>query len=218
MSPAAPPLAPAPLAAAMAAAAATAAAPAPAQTPPVKLSKLLSYLLRHGAAKEGLSLRDDGSIQLSTLLEHPKLRSTTFDQIKHVVDTNDKKRYALFQDPATSTCIKIKQPPLTKLTPATLPANVIHGTTRAKYALIQQQGLSRMGRTHIHFATGLAGEQQVISGMRVSANTFIYVDAVRAMQDGIDFYLSENGVVLSAGEGDSGVIPPEYFSKVEFKD
>ncbi|KAJ1956411.1 Protein transport protein Sec24B [Linderina pennispora] len=196
-------------------------------SPEVKLSKLLSYLLRHGAAKEGLSLGDDGSIQLSTLLAHPKLRSTTFDQIKHVVDTNDKKRYALFQDPATNAwyiratqghSIKIKQPPLTKLTPATLPANVIHGTTRAKYALIQQQGLSRMGRTHIHFATGLAGEQQVISGMRVSANTFIYVDAARAMQDGIDFYLSENGVVLSAGEGDSGVIPPEYFSKVEFKD
>ncbi|KAJ1936542.1 tRNA 2'-phosphotransferase, partial [Linderina macrospora] len=157
---------------------------------------------------------------------HPKLRNTTFDQIKHIVDTNDKKRYALFQDTADSAwfiratqghSIKIKEPPLTKLTPETLPANVIHGTTRDKYSLIEQHGLSRMGRTHIHFATGLVGEDQVISGMRTTANTYIYVDAARAMQDGIEFYLSENGVVLSAGQGTTGIIPPTYFSKVAFK-
>lgn len=34
----------------------------------VKLSKLLSYVLRHGAAKEGLQIRPDGYVALSELV------------------------------------------------------------------------------------------------------------------------------------------------------
>ncbi|KAI8319558.1 phosphotransferase KptA/Tpt1 [Martensiomyces pterosporus] len=197
-------------------------------SPEVKLSKLLSYILRHGAAKEGLQLRDDGSIQLTTLMQHRRLQSTTFDQIKHVVDTNDKKRFTLFKDSSRDSggqewfiratqghSLKIKEPPLVKLTPETMPATVIHGTTKAKLPLIQEQGLSRMSRTHIHFATGLVGEKGVVSGMRKTANAFIYINTPMAVRDGIEFFTSENGVVLSRGLNDSGVIPAKYFAKVE---
>ncbi|KAJ2609436.1 tRNA 2'-phosphotransferase, partial [Coemansia sp. RSA 1694] len=67
-------------------------------TPEVRLSKQLSYLLRHGAEDRGMKLRDDGSISIRDLLKYPKLRSTTFAQIQHVVETNNKKRFTLYED------------------------------------------------------------------------------------------------------------------------
>jgi len=44
---------------------------------------------------------------------------------------------------------------------------------------------------------------------------FIYLHLEKALADGIKFFISPNGVVLTAGVNDSGVIPPEYFLKVE---
>ena len=50
--------------------------------------------------------------------------------------------------------------------------------------------------------------------MRSSSDVRIYIDVAKAMQDGIEFYLSENGVILSQGK--DGVIAPKYFTRVEF--
>lgn len=47
--------------------------PRPPDTPPVQLSKALSYILRHGAAKEGLPLRADGYVLLDQVLGRPRV-------------------------------------------------------------------------------------------------------------------------------------------------
>lgn len=44
------------------------------------------------------------------------------------------------------------------------PAEAVHGSYFRNWGSIQQQGLSRMKRTHIHLAPGLPGEDGVISG------------------------------------------------------
>lgn len=44
------------------------------------------------------------------------------------------------------------------------PAEAVHGSYLRNWSSIQQQGLSRMNRTHIHLAPGLLGEDGVISG------------------------------------------------------
>ena len=79
------------------------------------------------------------------------------------------------------------------------------------------QGLSRMARNHIHFATGLLGEEGVISGMRYSCNVLVYIDLEKALANGIKFFKSENGVVLTEGLNNEGYLPKEYFSKVVTK-
>ena len=44
---------------------------------------------------------------------------------------------------------------------------VVHGTDlKAWKNFIRFSGLKKMGRTHIHFAKGLPGDKEVISGMR----------------------------------------------------
>ena len=80
-------------------------------------------------------------------------------------------------------------------------------------ASTEHQGLSKMKRNHIHLAQGLPGTG-VLSGMRQSSSVFIYIDLEKALQEGLKFSLSANGVILS--EGDSrGFIKPCFFQRVE---
>lgn len=50
-------------------------------------------------------------------------------------------------------------------------------------------------------------------GIRQSAQVLIYVDVRSAMGDGIKFYRSQNGVVLSPGNQD-GFLSSKYFERV----
>jgi 2'-phosphotransferase len=51
-------------------------------------------------------------------------------------------------------------------------------------------------------------------GMRQSAQVLIYIDMQKALEAGISFFLSENGVVLTEGDA-RGFLSPEYFLRVE---
>ena len=51
----------------------------------------------------------------------------------------------------------------------------------------------------------------VISGFRADARVAVWVDVARGVREGVPFFLSANGVVLSPGEGDTGAIPPRLF-------
>jgi 2'-phosphotransferase len=106
---------------------------------------------------------------------------------------------------------------LTKISPdeiATL--EIIHGTYYSVWDKIRLEGLKKMNRNHIHCAPGLppgktsGGQKQtVISGMRIDCQIYIYIDGTACYLNGISFYRSENGVLLT-----SGPIPASCFSKV----
>ena len=49
--------------------------------------------------------------------------------------------------------------------------------------------------------------------MRTSSRILIYVDVAKALEAGIKFWLSDNGVVLTEGNED-GRLPVEFFEKV----
>jgi len=53
--------------------------------------------------------------------------------------------------------------------------------------------------------------------MRHSCEVVISVDIEKAINDGIPFFHSKNGVILSPGIGDTGVIPPKYFKEIFLK-
>ncbi|KAJ2960960.1 hypothetical protein NQZ79_g3717 [Umbelopsis isabellina] len=184
----------------------------------IQLSKALSYILRHGAVKEKLNMTADGYILVNDILNRPKLKEYTFDDVKYVVDTNDKQRFKMQQSADglwwiranqghTLATVKVEL----QLIKEPLPS-CVHGTFIKNWPSIEKQGLKRMSRNHIHFAPGMPGEDGVISGMRKSCDVFIYVDMARAMADGITFQLSANQVVLT--EGINGILEPKYLSKV----
>lgn len=87
--------------------------------------------------------------------------------------------------------------------------DVFHGTYKKHLGSIRAHGLKRMSRQHIHLARGL----DAVSGRRHDNDLVVYVDMGRAMGDGIQFYESENGVILT--EGVNGVLPAAYLSYAE---
>ncbi|KAJ6171902.1 hypothetical protein N7470_000969 [Penicillium chermesinum] len=73
------------------------------QSREVQISKALSLLLRHAAEKEGLKMNAQGYANVAEVLQWRKLKSikATFDEIRHAVDTSDKKRFALLYIPSS---------------------------------------------------------------------------------------------------------------------
>jgi len=68
-------------------------------------------------------------------------------------------------------------------------------------------GLRPMSRHHVHMFVEEGGIG------RQDAEVNIHVDVAKAHAAGIEFLISENGVMLSTG-GTSGVIPAKCFHKV----
>lgn len=94
-----------------------------AASPSVKLSKALSYLLRHGAEKEKLKIRQDGFVKIDDILKSNRVkgiemplpkdqgqvdqsdskkskknsRSPSIDDILEVVNENEKKRFEILE-------------------------------------------------------------------------------------------------------------------------
>ncbi|KIP02297.1 hypothetical protein PHLGIDRAFT_16631 [Phlebiopsis gigantea 11061_1 CR5-6] len=199
----------------------------PHDNPEVRLSKTVSWILRHGAAQEGLELRPDGYARVHDL--RPKLKDMTLEAIQDLVQNDAKTRFSLIQepDPSSGSCdavwwiranqghslktVKLDLYPIQSL--SDIPTGIaVHGTNAAAWDIIKSQGLSKMTRNHIHLAQGVPGSG-VISGMRNSASILIYVDVQKALDAGIKFYLSSNGVILTEGD-EHGFLRAEFFRRV----
>lgn len=188
-----------------------------------RLSKSLSWILRHGAIKMGFSIDQGGFLDVADILMFDNFRGFTVDDVKRVVSADLKQRYTLRQGPSPDSrlliranqghSIQVSDLELTELTDTSSVACVVHGTYSRKLPTIMKQGLSRMNRNHVHFASSDPESDEVISGARRDCDVFIYVDLERALHDGLRFYRSSNGVILCAGNS-RGVVPPEYFLRV----
>ncbi|KAG6939512.1 tRNA phosphotransferase 1, partial [Chelydra serpentina] len=68
--------------------------------PDVRLSKALSYVLRHGAAQLGLEMGADGFVDVAALLGLPRFEGVSVADVRYVVETNEKCRFALRPHPS----------------------------------------------------------------------------------------------------------------------
>ncbi|XP_070516865.1 tRNA 2'-phosphotransferase 1-like [Cardiocondyla obscurior] len=181
----------------------------------VILGRKLSYLLRHAALKEGLNIKPDGFVAVSELLGK-SLQRYTVDDIKRVVETNNKKRFTL---KTINGVLEIKAnqghsiPEINELSLKVLEHvefDIVHGTFFKYWMKIKTEGLSRMTRNFIHFAKGS-------TGLRQNAELFIYINFSKAKENGLVFFESENNIVLCAGNAE-GFIKTKYFLKAITRD
>uniref|UniRef100_A0A8C3UVW7 2'-phosphotransferase n=1 Tax=Catharus ustulatus TaxID=91951 RepID=A0A8C3UVW7_CATUS len=179
----------------------------PPQDPGVRLSKALSYVLRHGAAAEGLPM--DGFVEVGALLRLRRFAGVSEGDVRRVVAADPKGRFALRPDPLRVRAnqghsLPVPELELTPLlTPGALPPTLAHGTRRRLWGAIR----------HLHLAGGLPGDPGVRSGMRSDSEIAIIIDGPRALADGIPFFRSANGVILTPGDA-QGCVPPKYFLRV----
>ncbi|CAF2112272.1 unnamed protein product [Rotaria magnacalcarata] len=190
----------------------------------IQLSKTLSWLLRHAVIKEGLQFQPDGYIFIDDVLRHHSFANKyTIDDIHQCVTIDGKKRFGLKIDEATGKemirahqghSLEEADVQMREIVNPDEFSTIIHGTYTKYWPSIKDKGLSRMNRTHIHFAPGLPKESGVISGMRGSANLYIYIDLEKALKDDFKFFVSNNNVILCPGDV-NGFLPVRYFRSVE---
>lgn len=191
-------------------------------TDKVRVSKTLSYILRHNAEKEGFSLLPGGYLYVDDILRKKKFHTVVlFEDIQAIVETNDKKRFTMVLEEETQRwkiranqghSIQVQDLDLRPVENSEEFPIIVHGTYHKYWKFIAQEGLKRMHRNHIHFAAGLPGEDGVISGMRSSCQIIIYLDLKKALEGGLKFFVSANNVILSPGN-ELGVIETQFFTK-----
>lgn len=177
--------------------------------PDVKLSKSLSWICRHGAAKAGIKMDEGGFIDVEELLQLQQFKGFSLTDIQRVVSNCSKQRFYLKQDPSThKTYVRANQGhtlevnalDLQPITSAAEAPVVVHGTYKKAWDSIKHQvvrvcvcvgrivylavhqGLSRMKRNHIHFAPDVPGGQEIISGMRHNCQILIFIDMEKALK------------------------------------
>ena len=164
----------------------------------IKISKYLSYHLRHRPERLGLQLAPGGWVNVEQLLAAATEQGfvITMEELKAVVSQNDKQRFAFDR---TGQLIRANQGhsisvELDLLT-AIPPAVLYHGTYKQALASIWQKGLVKMQRHHVHLSSDYQTALKV--GKRRGKPVVLKIDTEAMVKAGINFYRSENGVWLA---------------------
>ena len=162
-----------------------------------RLSKKCSWLLRHGALKEGLSMDTAGWVERSSLQTHLAL---TDEDLNNIIAHNDKTRFEVCENK-----IRASQGHSLATMPVTIEAleqswrlytgedSIWHGTNRRAIVSIEKEGILAGDRTHVHLASSL----QSHVGKRDSVSIFVEVSCSKLRQEGFEVFISPNGVVLT---------------------
>jgi putative RNA 2'-phosphotransferase len=175
-----------------------------------KLSKYLSYILRHHPETIGLELDSEGWANVGDLLAKMQASGTplTMDKLVFIVENNSKKRFAFDE---TGQKIRASQGHSIGVdlgyTPETPPEILYHGTAAQFLADILATGLQKQSRHHVHLSSDVPTAQSV--GQRHGKPVVLEVLAGQMSRDGHTFFLSANGVWLTEH------VPPAYLQRLD---
>lgn len=170
------------------------------------LGKFLSFVLRHEPARIGLQLDTSGWADVNELLQQLAAhgRPVSFVELEALVRNNDKQRYSFNADKSKiranqghSIAVDLDLQPLTP------PVVLYHGTASHFMAAIQQQGLQKRSRHHVHLSSDKETAHKV--AIRHGKPVILCIAAAQMQQDGYVFYRSDNGVWLT------DQVPTRYF-------
>jgi len=173
----------------------------------IKLSKEISYALRHAPWEYELELDNEGFVFIKQLLDainesNVYGRDIVKEDLIYVIENSDKKRHeivddkirALYGHSVPNKIVKIEAKP---------PVVLFHGTAHRFIDSIMSNGLQPMNRQYVHLAIDIDTATAV--GRRRDENPIILeIDCIRALSDGIKFYIGNDKVWLC------DKIPPKY--------
>lgn len=161
-----------------------------------RLSKALSYYLRHAPHELEMTLLPGGWVEQSELLEALRKKNiqASLDDLKRIARNSDKQRFAL-----EGTRMRANQghsvPVDLELQPKVPPEVLYHGTPRASLASIFEHGLRKGQRHHVHLSADPKTAIQV--GQRRGEPVILRIQAAAMHAQGHLFYQSANGVWLT---------------------
>ncbi|MCX2743768.1 RNA 2'-phosphotransferase [Mangrovivirga sp. M17] len=167
-------------------------------TDKVKISKFLSLVLRHKPETIDLVLDENGWADTELLIQGVQKAnySIDIDILKDIVKSNNKQRFKFNQDFSK---IRANQGHSVnvdlKLEQKSPPEILFHGTATKNIDSIKQHGLLKQSRHHVHLSSDKETAKNV--GMRHGNPIVLEIQSGKMNAEGIDFYLSENGVWLT---------------------
>lgn len=163
-----------------------------------KISKFLSYVLRHHPELINLNLDENGWADVNELISKSTNDSQgfTFEELNEIVETNDKKRFIFNEDKTRiranqghsieiDLALKSQQPP----------EFLYHGTAQNNVGSILEKGIEKRSRQHVHLSQDKETAAKV--GMRHGKPTILTIKTGKMFEEGIEFYLSDNEVWLT---------------------
>jgi putative RNA 2'-phosphotransferase len=163
----------------------------------IRTSKFLSLILRHEPERVGLKLDGAGWVGVNELLEAVNRNRVplTLDQLKHVVGSNDKKRFAFSEDGQR---IRASQGHSIEVDlqyeAQTPPEFLYHGTPERFVESIRATGLNKGQRHHVHLSPDPQTAAKV--GKRRGRPAVVTIRSGEMPRQGHLFYRSANGVWL----------------------
>ena len=188
------------------------------------VSKALAACLRHGHKPTGSGR--PGWAKVEEVLAWPRISETsaTSGDLPEIVRSNKKQRHQLGLRSDGCRFIRAVQGHsrvevgeenlLEPVSEEQLPDTLLHGTSWHSYESIQQRGLfpgkaqypkgkggrkGREGRQHVHFFDDTGG----VSGKRESSTMLVRISTRKAVEQGVIFFISRNGVYVTPDE-----VPP----------
>jgi putative RNA 2'-phosphotransferase len=168
----------------------------------VRVSKRLSYVLRHHPESAGLTLDAAGWADVDALVAALRL---TRAELEHVVATNDKRRFAFDETGDRIRASQGHSRPVELGYPAQQPPDVLfHGTVERFLAAILAEGLGPGRRHAVHLSADVATARVV--GARRGRPVVLRVDAAAMAREGHTFARSDNDIWLV------DTVPPRYLA------
>ena len=170
-----------------------------------RLSKTMTYFLRHAPQEAGLTLVEGGWADLDMLIAHLRKTGVSVDleKVRFVVEKCDKQRFALDEangliraNQGHSTEVDLQLPVLEP------PEILYHGTGGNSLESILKSGLEKRNRHHVHLSMDRSTAFKV--GSRHGNPAILIVDTQAMVRDGLVFHISQNGVWLTES------VPPQY--------
>ena len=162
-----------------------------------RLSKFLSFVLRHRPERIGLQLDPAGWVEIDGLLDACRRHGRNLDRVllEEIVAQDRTGRYSISDDglkiranQGHSVAVALGYPPREP------PAVLFHGTHPGARAAIVRGGLKKMNRHHVHLSAERSTAAQV--GGRRGKPIIFMVNAAAMHKAGHIFRCSDNGVWL----------------------
>ena len=172
-----------------------------------KISKRLSLILRHNPQSVGLSLGENGWVEVQPLLDALTERNVTIDEqiLNTVVNNCAKQRFEFDQ---TKEHIRARQGHSVEIdlgyTPTTPPDLLYHGTPKKFVDAILEEGLKKQRRHHVHMSENIPLMLEV--ARRRGEPRLLEINAKQMADEGHEFYLTDNNVWLCS------YIPPKFIT------
>ena len=178
----------------------------------IRISREVSYALRHAPGEYGLDLDEEGFAPIDDLLasinaRHPEQIPVIQGDLEEIITTSEKRRHeivdgrirALYGHSVGKTIERVP----------TIPPDILyHGTTHKALKPIMEEGLKPMGRQLVHLSADVEMAEQV-GRRRDSHPVILQVDTASAYAGGTEFYLGNERVWLASS------VPARYLSIVK---